>query len=157
MNPLGHVCIVRNPRGRLKLKPRASASVATCGKCGKPYGNPLGHVCTNAGDFRKRAAAAQRRAEAVAKREKAAATRAKEVAARQARREREEEGRRGRRAREAEAARARKAKTSAAAARTPRAAHDYQVCPDDDCTRAVCLAYREGVADGAEMAAEDAS
>jgi hypothetical protein len=152
MNPLGHVCVVRNPRGRLKLKPRASASLVTCGKCGKPYSNPLGHVCTNAGDFKRRAAAAGRRGEAVEKREKAAAARAKEVAARQARRAREDEARRSRRAKEAAATRARK--VSASAARTPRAAHDYQVCPDEDCTRAVCLAYREGVADGAEMAEE---
>ena len=69
-NPLGHVCVVRNPRGRVRVKPRASASLATCGKCGKSYSNPLGHVCANAGDFKKRAAAGKRREAAEAKRPK---------------------------------------------------------------------------------------
>ena len=37
---------------------------------------------------------------------------------------------------------------SASAARTPRAAHDYQACRDDDCPRPACLAYREGHDEG---------
>ena len=151
-NPLGHVCAVRNPRGKVKIKPRASASLAKCGTCGKPYSNPLGHVCTVKTDFRKRKASAGRRAAAGEKRAKRAAARAKEVAARRARRERENEARRARRAREDEGRRRRRAKEQAPGGRAARDKHDYRNCRDHDCERQACEAYREGVADGAEKA-----
>ena len=99
-SPLGHVCTVRNPKGRMRLKPKASALLATCKTCGKSYSNPLGHVCTVKTDFKRRKAAGTRRAAAEEKRKKAAAARAREVTARRARRTREDEGRRKRRATE---------------------------------------------------------
>src|SRR6266705_1098408 len=149
-SPLGHVCMVRNPRGKVRLKPRASASLAKCGTCGKEYANPLGHVCSVKTDFKKRKAAGQRREAAEAKRAKAFAARAREVAARQARREKENEARRARRAREDAARRGRRAKETSRA-KTSRA-HDYRNCRDHDCERAACEAYREGIADGTELA-----
>jgi len=144
-SPLGHDCIVRNPRGRMRLKPRLRIS-ATCGKCGKPYAGPLGHVCTNRGDFAKR----KRQAAAGEKREKARAARAGEVAARRARRQKENEARRARRAAEDAARRGRRAR-EAAQSKAPRV-HDYRNCRDHDCERAACEAYREGITDGTEMA-----
>jgi hypothetical protein len=122
-NPFGHVCVVRNPRGRVRVKPRASASLAVCGKCGKPYSNPLGHVCIVKTDFRKRAARAGRRTAAEAKRKK------KPVVVR--------------------------VKKKRAASGKPRQVHDYRKCRDADCTRVACIAYREGIERGAEMAGED--
>ncbi len=154
-SPLGHVCTVRNPKGRMRLKPKASASLATCKTCGKSYSNPLGHVCTVKTDFRKRKAAGTRRAAAEEKRKKAAAERAREVTARRARREKETAARRARRTREDEGRRKRRAKEKAPAGRAPRQAHDYRKCRDEDCARPVCEAYREGVDRGAEMAGED--
>lgn len=79
-NPLGHVCTVRSPKGRVRVKPRASASLAVCGTCGKPYSNPLGHVCIVKTDFRRRTAAGKRRAAAAAKRKKPLVVRAKKKA-----------------------------------------------------------------------------
>ncbi len=42
-----------------KVKPRVAL---TCGSCGKPYGNPLTHVCRTGTDFKKRKRAAEKAA-----------------------------------------------------------------------------------------------
>jgi hypothetical protein len=58
---LVHTCIVRRANGRTKVKaPRVM--LASCPSCGKPYANPLTHVCPGrpAGDFKRRRAAAER-------------------------------------------------------------------------------------------------
>jgi len=110
-NPLGHVCQVTRPAGRMTVRPEVTVSTGTCGRCGKPRGRgPLGHVCTGGGDFARRAAA-----------EKKAVTARKRAAA--------------------------------AAARQARPKHEYARCKDTGCERAACQAYREGVADGLELAA----
>jgi hypothetical protein len=77
-NPLAHVCAGRG-KGRTRVRPAASASVK-CPRCGKAYANPLTHVCASKpGDFRRRAAAAEKRrkAEAAARRKAEAAARRK--------------------------------------------------------------------------------
>jgi hypothetical protein len=63
---LVHTCIVRRATGRTRVK-APSASLATCGRCGQTYANPLTHVCgSKPGDFKRRKAAAAKRAKAAA-------------------------------------------------------------------------------------------
>jgi predicted metal-binding protein len=51
-----HVCIVRRPNGRTRLK-TPGVMLASCPNCGKPYANPLTHVCASKrGDFGRRKA-----------------------------------------------------------------------------------------------------
>jgi hypothetical protein len=128
------------------MKLKARGALFHCGRCGKSYSNPFGHVCTSSGDFKRRGAAHKKSTAAAAVREKKSAARAKETAARQARRQREDEGRRARRAKELAAARARKEKT--AASRPARPEHRYEACREEDCERIPCAAYREGREDG---------
>jgi hypothetical protein len=62
---LMHTCIVRRPNGRTKVKaPRVM--LVSCSDCGKPYVNPLTHVCPGRppGDFKRRQRAAERRRKA---------------------------------------------------------------------------------------------
>jgi hypothetical protein len=64
---LRHVC-VSNSKRRATLKP--AVDLGKCGKCKKPLGNPLTHVCAPRSDFRARKARAAKR-EKAREREKA--------------------------------------------------------------------------------------
>jgi hypothetical protein len=48
----------KTPSRKTKVTPSLGL---TCGRCGKPYGNPLTHVCRERTDFRKRKAAAAKK------------------------------------------------------------------------------------------------
>ena len=120
-----HTCIVRRPAGRTKIKaPRVM--LVSCGSCGKPYVNPLSHVCPGrpAGDFKRRKTAA-------------------------ARRERKRKAEQLRRQRREETARRR-----AQGGPQRSTGHRYDTCRDPDCRRALCRAYREGVERGFEAGRE---
>jgi hypothetical protein len=128
-----------------------------CGACGKSYNSPLGHVCGNKGDFGKRRRAKQRADRAAAAKQKRAAVR-KRTAERVAAARKAEQGRaaarvsatRKRERARAEARVARARASGARAARRPASKHDYRNCRDHDCERAICEAYREGLADAEE-------
>lgn len=105
-NPLGHRCVVRNPKGRTRVRPKASASLVTCGSCGKKYSNPLRHVCVVKSDAKKRRAAA---------------------------------GRQPVRKKSAKPARP----TVVRVGGKKKQAHDYRACPDKDCARQACSAWKE--------------
>jgi len=63
---LAHVCMVRRPDGRTRLK-APSVSLATCPRCGRQYANPFTHVCPpRRGDFKRRKASAAKRAKTAA-------------------------------------------------------------------------------------------
>lgn len=67
---LTHDC-VSNSRRRQTVKPRLS--FGKCPKCKKPYGgNPLGHVCAPASDFRKRKKAFEKEQRARARKKRQA-------------------------------------------------------------------------------------
>jgi hypothetical protein len=145
------VCVTRADRkrkpGKTRLTPQASL---TCTKCGKPYANPLTHVCTVKSDFRTRKAAQDRqrkRAKTAAERARQrTAARAKTAAARQRQRAAvkaavERERQRRREAVRTAVARERQRATKAAQAKTaPRTrtasggtgqradTHDYREC-----------------------------
>jgi len=77
-NPFSHLCAGRG-RSRTRVRPKFSASVK-CPRCGKQYANALTHVCgSKPGDFKRRAASAEKRrkAEAAARRKAEAAARRK--------------------------------------------------------------------------------
>jgi hypothetical protein len=119
-----HTCIVRKPAGRTKVK-APKLTLFDCPRCGKPYANPLTHVCpSRRGDFKRRKAAA-------------------------ARRERKRKAEELRRRHKAERARRR-----AQGGTRPSGKHRYDRCPDKDCPRLPCRAYREGVERGLEEAEE---
>jgi len=121
---LMHTCIVRRPSGRTRIKAPA-VELATCGRCGRSYANPLTHVCpSKPGDFKRRKAAAERA-------------------------ERKQKATQLREQRRAEAARRR-----AAGGPQRRAGHDYHSCRDAACNRALCRAYREGIERGFAAARE---
>jgi hypothetical protein len=64
---LAHVCMIRRPDGRTRLK-APKVMLASCPSCGKPYANPLTHVCASRpGDFKRRKAAAAKRDKAAAR------------------------------------------------------------------------------------------
>jgi hypothetical protein len=151
-NPLSHACAGRR-RGRTKVKPKLSL-LSSCPRCGK-QDNPLTHVCSNSGDFRKRQRAAARRQAAAERKAKRAEQRAKvnERIADAKRAERHRANQRVLREREKAAERVRKARASRPPSRKPgRPKHDYRNCRDHDCTRIACEAYREGIEDGQDMA-----
>jgi hypothetical protein len=141
--------------GRARRQKRKRRPLFTCGRCGRGYSSPFGHVCAGGGDFAKRTRAKKRADEAAARREKRKADRAATK-----RRERDQTGE----ARKAENGRsrtrvaaARKAERAKAARKRPPSRprpqrHDYRNCRDHDCQRDACEAYREGVADGIELA-----
>lgn len=136
-NPLGHVCKVRNPRGKVTARPKLTLSAGDCTGCGKPLGNPFTHVCSNAGDFRKR----RNKAAAAAKRAKVNA-RVAGVRATERRRANER------------VAKARAKAKGKSPARKPAERHDYHACRDKDCQRVACQAWKEGLAEGYEEGAE---
>lgn len=154
---LRHICRSNSKRkATLKLAPALGA----CSRCGKPYGNPLTHVCRPKTDFRARRAAFGRKASARARAEARAAERDKQRGRITAVRERERERSRAQAARlkaryEARLAAARakarephKSPEQPRAARPRRPPHEYQACADNDCQRPVCLAFKEGWRDG---------
>lgn len=138
-NPLGHVCKVRNPRGKVTARPKLTLSAGDCTGCGKPLGNPFTHVCSNAGDFRKR------------RNKAAAAARRKKVNDRVAGVRKTERDRANARV---AAVRAKHKAKGKAAPRKPAERHDYHACRDKDCARIACQAWKEGLAEGYEEGAE---
>jgi hypothetical protein len=70
----GHTCIVRRPGGRNRVRPAATITTGTCARCKQPVSNPLTHLCTGGGDFKRRGAA-EKKAVTAKKRADAAAAR----------------------------------------------------------------------------------
>jgi len=154
---LRHVCRSNSTRrATIKLQP----VLGGCARCGKQYGgrngNPLTHVCRpRDGDFRKRKTARKRKAQAAARAAVRAGERDKQRAKITAIRERERQRSRAQAARlkasyelRLAAAKA-EAKTPAKSpARPRRPPHEYQSCADNDCTRPVCVAFKEGYREG---------
>lgn len=135
-----------------------------CGRCGKKHSNPLGHTCSGGGDFKRRAAAAQRAETSRQRRADESARRKRErgrvAAARSDERAKAARRVAAARVRERERADARVARAKGprrAAAGRSRTAHPYQSCRDQDCARPACVAFREGVEVGVELATADPS
>jgi hypothetical protein len=136
---------------KLKTRVRRRAQRATsrrCGTCGKRYTNPLTHTCTVKTDFRKRQRAAERQKAAAARRAKAAEKRQRERERKAATRARQREKAKARRKaaadrRKAAAAQRRQKARPAPKQRAPQ--HDYRSCNDEDCRRAACAAFKEGI------------
>lgn len=134
-----HLC---NPGRRRRRRSRPQSPVTwECPHCHKNRG--MRHTCGNRGDFKKR----RRQYATVERQRKRKAARARQAAKRKATRERQAARRRQaaaeRRARD-------KARKQAAKTRKPRSRqpqHDYATCPDKDCQRHPCLAYRQGIED----------
>lgn len=130
-----------------KRKPKAK-----CPECGKPRGSALTHVCAGGGDFAARRAREDRRAAAAARRQKERERIAAARAAERAKAARRVADTRRRERQKADARVARlKAKRRPSAARS-RAAHQYQSCRDRECARPACVAYRDGIEYGIELA-----
>lgn len=135
-NPLGHVCKVRNPRGKVTAKPRLTVAEHACTACGRPMKNTFTHLCSNAGDFQKR----KRKAASAAKRAKVNA-RVAGVRATERRRANERVA----------AVRAKhKAKGKSSSPRKAAERHDYRACRDRDCRRVACEAWKEALEEGFE-------
>lgn len=121
--------LAARPKKKPKAKTRAKRAVRRaasreCPKCHKRYSNPLTHTCAPKSDFkqRQRADEQQRKRDQAKARRKDAADRRKAAAA------------------------DRRAKARSRPATSQRAPqHDYRTCRDDDCRRAACLAFREGI------------
>jgi len=140
----------RRQRGWRKVR---RGPLFTCGACGKGFSNPLGHVCTNKNDFRKRRRAAARSAAAEKRKARRDATRRRAAERRQ--RQRERTAARLSAVRRAERAKADARVAKARARRKPRRpgrpVHDYRSCRDEDCGRLTCRAFREGLEAGEDQ------
>ena len=132
----------RVPRRKKKREP-----LFRCGKCGKGYGNPLGHSCGGGGDFARRRRAQDRAADTAKRRAETAERRAREREKITAVRQRERAKARERVAAARKAERE-KAKRKRPAGRSRPERHDYRNCRDAECQRVACEAYREGHGDG---------
>lgn len=117
---------------------RIAASLMKCGKCGKRYSNPLTHVCYNPRGKGPWLQVKPRVTVDCPKCGKPVTNPLTHVCT----------VRTDFRKRLAEQKR-QQAKARRKAARAAAPQHDYH-CTDPDCNRRMCLAYREGLADGEE-------
>jgi hypothetical protein len=137
----------RDITARVRRPKRKRRPLFECGACGRRYSNPLGHACKGGGGFRRKAAAEKRAQAAEKRRDEMAARRQRE-------RDRVASVRKTERARaDARVARA-KARRRPPVRRT-RPAHPYQSCREGDCLRVACVAFRDGIEVGFEMASEE--
>lgn len=134
----------RDQTRRVRKRKVKRAPLFRCGKCGKGYGNPLGHTCGGGGDFAKRRGAQAREAAAAKRKAETAERRARERERIAAVRQRERAKARERVAAARKAERE-KAKRKRPASRSRPERHDYHRCRDLECQRIACEAYREGV------------
>lgn len=149
---LRHVCRSNSAR---RATIRIAPVMGDCPRCGKPYGgangNPLTHACRPKTDFKTRKATRDRtiRAAATAKARTAERDRQRailaEVRDRERRRSRAQAARlRARYEQRLAAAKARAREPAKPAPRPRRPPHDYMACPDKECQRPVCIAYKQG-------------
>jgi hypothetical protein len=123
-----------------------------CAKCGKPRGSALTHVCPGGGDFAARRAREDRRAAAAERRQKERERIAAARAARRAKAARRVADTRRRERQKADARAARLKAKRKPAGRRSRPSHPYQSCRDRECARPACVAYRDGIEYGVELA-----
>lgn len=128
---------------------RIKLSLIKCGRCGKPYANPLAHVCvTRIGRRLGRTSIRPRLTRDCPRCKRPVANpvthickvktdfRRKTGAAKKQRAA-------GRRRQAASVAKVKRARASGPA----RTRHDYRTCKDAYCARVACVAYRDGIDD----------
>lgn len=140
---------IREQMKRARRRKRKRRPMFRCGSCGRGHGNPFGHRCTAGGNLKRKRAAAAAKAERDEQRGREREIRATERAAAKAKVADVRGVERARAAERIAAAKAKAPRPPAGRGRGP--AHDWVLCRDADCERAVCEAYREGVDDGREL------
>lgn len=121
-----------------------------CGKCGKRYSSPLGHVCVTRLDRKPRRG--RKRIQFRASVKCGTCGRLVTNPLTHTCRKRSDYRRRLAAERKRRAAERRKAAAARRrAARPVKPKHDYRACRDADCARVACQAFRDGVAAGMEL------
>jgi hypothetical protein len=67
-----HDCVASGRAARRKATPKLNIDFGKCPDCRKPVGNPLTHVCSNKGDFKRRKARHEREQKAKARKKRQA-------------------------------------------------------------------------------------
>jgi len=114
---------------KLGWKPSVSASLVKCGKCGKPFTNPLTHVCT------VRKASGKRKVKPSLSVTLATCSKCGKPYSNPL-------------THKCKVKTDFKARRKAATAKPKRPPHNYRTCKDGDCRRQACEAYKEGYDDG---------
>lgn len=128
---------------------RMKAALFRCGRCGKPYSNPLAHVCvTRIGRRQRRTTFRPRVTRDCPKCKRPAPNPVTHVC-----KVRTDFRRKAAAAKKSRAADRRRQAASVAKVGRARVGgpgkpkHDYRSCKDQDCPRVACVAYRDGLAD----------